>query len=162
MRRARANTTVQTNDLLGFELGGVRYAISIDLVREITRPLDLIPVPQGPSEVMGLADYRDHVLAVLDLRRSLGFEPATDHRSHKWIVASHEGQLMALVVDGVTDVFSSDGQSPRSVPESNQQRGVAHAYKNRDELVFVLDLARLAEPLSMVDVSEVLKESARP
>ncbi len=162
MRRARAHTTVQMNDLLGFELGGVRYAIDINSVREITRPLQLIPVPQGPSEVMGLADYRDQVLAVLDVRRSLGFEPATDARSSKWIVASHKGQLMALVVDGVTEVFSSDGQSPRPVPESNKQRGVAHAYKNQAELVFVVDLAKLAEPLSMVDVSEVLKGSARP
>ncbi len=155
MKRARAHTTVALNDLLGFELAGIRYAIGIASVREITRPLTLIPIPQGPPEVLGLADYRDEVLAVVDLRKSLGFEARRSTDPCKWVVANAGDQFFALVVDTVTDVFSSAGQSPRPVPNNQREQGITHAYKDQADLVFVMDLTRLSKRLRMVDVGRL-------
>lgn len=130
----------------------MRYAVAIPSVREITRPLQLIEVAKAPTGLAGLADYRDQVLAVVDLREHFGFEGKPAAKRAKWIVAKWEDRLVAFIVDSVSDVFSSEGQSPRQVPPSQVERGIAHAYKQADELVFVIDLARFCEPLKVLRV----------
>ena len=72
---ARRRTSRDKN-LVGFTIAEVHYALDIDRVREILRPLPLVPLPHAPPAVLGVADYRGEVVPVLDLRRRFGLPPS--------------------------------------------------------------------------------------
>lgn len=50
----------------------IAYGLSITQVPEILRPLSLIPVPGAPGFVLGLANWRDRPVPIVDLDARLG------------------------------------------------------------------------------------------
>lgn len=134
-------------NLVGFVVGGVRYAVEIARVREIINPGAVVPLPQAPPVVLGVADHRGEVLPVIDLRRRFGLEPAAPTRRTKWIIVSIGARAAGLVVDAVTEVFGGAAEQAREVPElgvGDAARGITSVYAHGGTLVFVLDVDRVA------------------
>lgn len=141
-RRTRQDPS---KNLVGFVVGAVRYAVPIARVREIVNPLSVVALPGSAPEVLGVADYREEVVAVIDLRRRFGLPDAPDTRRTKWIVLAATERLVALVVDAVTDVFRGDEDALRAPPAVGRAAQDVAGVATRDgELVFVVDPDRLA------------------
>jgi purine-binding chemotaxis protein CheW len=104
---------------------------------------------------MGVADYRGQVVPVVDLRARFGLPSAEITRRTKWIVVEVADRVVALVVDGVTEVFGTGGADIRPAPSlggGDDERGIAGVASQAGALVFVLDTARLrdiTEPLGV-------------
>jgi len=131
--------------LVGFVVGKVRYAVSIGAVREIINPTEVTQLPHLPDAVAGVADHRGEVIPVLDLRRRFGLPPASDHSRTKWILVDVDGKTVGLVVDQVTDVFGTAGDSLRPAPAlgaGDDTRGLEGVITHDGALTFVLDLDR--------------------
>jgi purine-binding chemotaxis protein CheW len=151
-RRARQDPS---KNLVGFVVGEVRYAVAIAAVREIVNPLALVDLPGAARDVMGVADYREEVVPVIDMRKRFGLEEKPMTRRTKWIVldpiSERDGdaaRLVAIVVDAVTEVFRSDDTALRPAPAIGagvSVRGIAGVTTYGGELVFVLDVGRIAE-----------------
>lgn len=155
-RRVRQDPS---KNLVGFIVGEVRYAVPIGAVREIVNPLPLVELPGSAPDVIGVADYRDEVVPVVDLRRRFSLVPQPLTRRTKWIVLDSTqagaqmsltggaGRLVAIVVDGVTEVFRSDDTALRPAPATgvDGRRGIAGVATYGGELVFVLDVSRVAD-----------------
>lgn len=126
-------------------IGDVRYAVTIAAVREIVNPMTTVPLASAPSFVVGVADYRDEVISVIDLRVRFGAESPESRRT-KWVVV-HRGSLsFALVVDAVTEVFrSGDVRPPPALATGADVRSLEGVTTRGGDLVFVLDVARLAD-----------------
>jgi purine-binding chemotaxis protein CheW len=135
-----------SKNLVGFVVGDVEYAVAIGRVKEIANPLRLVALPHAPRSVVGVADYRGEVVAVVDLRARFGLPPAEVTRKTKWLVVDvgpvaaergdassypglarsrepgagaevvPEGRRVALVVDAVTEVFGTGGSELRPAP----------------------------------------------
>jgi purine-binding chemotaxis protein CheW len=134
-------------NLVGFVVGDVRYAVDIARVREIVNPGAVVPLPQAPPAIVGVAEHRGDVLPVLDLRRRFGLDPAPPTRRTKWIVVSLGARAAAIVVDAVTEVFGVSADQARRVPETGvgeAVRGISAVYAYGGNLVFVLDVDRVA------------------
>lgn len=145
MRRSRQRHDPLKN-LVGFLVGQVQYAVPIQVVREIINPLEAVPIPHGPKEVSGVADYRGNVVIVIDMRKRFGLSVTTLTRKTKWIVLQVNDRLMAIVVDGVTDVFGTGGQDLRPAPDlgaGTEVRGIVGVTNYDSHLIFVLDVSRL-------------------
>jgi purine-binding chemotaxis protein CheW len=136
-----------SKSLVGFLVGTVQYALPIATVREIAKPLPMVELPHAPFAVAGVAEYRGEVIPVVDLRARFGQPLAPVTRKTKWIVALVSTRTVALVVDAVTEVFGTAGAELRAAPvlgAGDGARGIA-GVTNREGLVFVLDVSRLAE-----------------
>jgi purine-binding chemotaxis protein CheW len=150
-----------TKNLVGFLVGDVAYAVRIETVREIVNPLEVIELPRAPRAVRGVASFRGDVVPVIDLRVRFGLEPATGRLKTKWVIIdvtprartpAHEpapvrsaGRFVALVVDAVTEVFGTGGDSMRPAPAlgaGDDVRGIegVATYAGAGGLVFVLDV----------------------
>lgn len=154
----RRRVTDREKNLVGFTLEDVRYAVEIRRVREIVRPLPLIPLPHAPPAILGVADHRGEVIPVLDVRRRLGLAPADRTRRTKWLLVSLASRGVALVVDAVTDVFAASEQDRREVPSTgigDAARGIAAVFGYRGSLVFVLDVDRIAAAAELMDLPEL-------
>lgn len=137
-----------SKNLVGFVVGDVEYAVNIARVKEITNPLGIVPLPHPPHAVTGVADFRGEVIPVVDLRERFGLPQAPVTRRTKWIVVDVSSRLIALVVDGVSEVFGTGGAELRPAPSlggGDDLRGIAGVTSHGEGLVFVLDTGRLRE-----------------
>lgn len=159
MSRSRTYGLSLERDLIRVEVDRVMYAIEISRIREIVNPLAIIELPRERDFVLGVAEYRDEVVAVVDLRSLFGLAPSDEDRRTKWIILESGQGLVAVVVDGVRDVFASSGNQRRQVPVLDQhqvERGIQSAFQHDDGLVFLLDAERIAEPAFDVRQDEIV------
>lgn len=132
-------------NLVGCRVGDVSYALPIQVVREIVNPLPIIELPGAPAGVCGVADFREIVVPVVDLRVRFGV-PATVTRRTKWIMVDQRSRVIALVVDSVVGVFKSGDlrEAPR-LGAGDDLRGIEGVTTHEGSLVFVVDATRLEE-----------------
>lgn len=158
MSAGKAYSAAISKDLIRVEVGAVTYALPVSRIREIVNPLPIIELPRERNFVRGVADYREEVVVVVDLRTLFGLEPQVPSRRTKWIIVESGQRLVGVVVDSVIDVFSSLGRGERDVPvldDRHAQRGIRAAYKHEGGLVFLLDVDRLAEPAMALEHAEL-------
>lgn len=149
MSGGRAHRAALAKDLIRVEVDTVMYALEVGRIREIVNPLPVIELPRERPFVLGVSDYREQVVVVVDLRRLFGLSQQEPSRRTKWIILETAGKLVGVVVDAVLDVFSSAENQQRDVPRLDERyrgRGITSAYRHRDQLVFLLDADRLVEP----------------
>jgi purine-binding chemotaxis protein CheW len=100
--------------LVIFRLGDERYAVPLDLVRELGRVPRLTIVPRLPSFVAGVANLRGHVLGVVDLRVLLT-SSAAGEGSRRMLVLQHDDITMGVIVDAVDGVVDLEGEMDPAV-----------------------------------------------
>ena len=157
-RRGRRRGSDRDKNLVGFVLAGVRYAVEIPKVREIIRPLALVPIPHPPFAVIGVADHRNEVIPVLDLRVRFGLPPSEDASRGKWLVVTVGTRSVGLAVDAVTEVFAAGDEDLRVAPAlagGDEARGISHVYGVKGALVFVVDVEQLASQAALVEMSRL-------
>jgi len=96
------------------------FGLSISQVPEILEPLPTVPVPAAPAFVLGLVNWRDRPVPVIDLTSRLGLAPEANRSANgrtRLIIARDKGhglpvQSPALSpVEGVVEASSSKGGS---------------------------------------------------
>lgn len=165
MRPSLGRSEGSQKSLVAFIVGQVRYAIDIAFVREIVTPLPLTQLPHTPDGFAGVADHRNQVVPIVDLRKRFGLP---DHlgpaRKVKWILVDVMGKTLGLVVDdvlGVLRVGTSDFRAPPDLGSGEDRRAIASVTTQDKRLVFVLDLSRL-ESVARLDVAALLSGAAQP
>ena len=85
-------------------IGGRRGAIPGAQVQSVVEIDQVVPVPQAPPHVAGLAALRSRALTVIDTRAAIGLDPAGFDTEGRAAVVEVDGHAYALLVDGVDDV----------------------------------------------------------
>jgi purine-binding chemotaxis protein CheW len=147
-------------NLVGFIVGDVHYAVDIAKVREIVNPLPLTVLPHTPAEVAGVADHRDDVVPVIDLRVRFNLERRDVQRGTKWLLIALGDRVVGLVVDAVTEVFGARSDEIRPTPEvggKSDVRGISGVARHEGKLTFVLDTTRFLEIVEALSASGALE-----
>jgi purine-binding chemotaxis protein CheW len=149
-----------SKNLVECVLGEVRYAVGIGAVREIVNPLPAVELPSAPSWVIGVADYRDEVVPVIDLRVRFGLAKSIATPRTKWIVVRRGEISFALVVDAVTEVFRSGEVKPApALQEGADVRALEGVTSHDGDMVFILDIGKLADLVDTKLVEQVEQEA---
>lgn len=144
--QARPARVTQAGDVLVFIVGGVRCALPLADVREVTRAVAITALPTAPPIVEGVIEVRGRVVPVLDLRGRLGLPPTPVRPDQKLIIADAGERRAAIrvdAVDWVTHLDEDDIAAPEGVV-----RGIgflAGVGRLADGLVLVHDLATFLE-----------------
>ncbi|MFO7540358.1 MAG: chemotaxis protein CheW [Chloroflexota bacterium] len=87
-----------------FELANQTYGLPVAPLVQIIEMVTIRPLPQTPSFVKGVINFKGQIIAVLDLRLRLGL-PEKPYGLHTPIILLHfDDQLLGLVVDTVHKV----------------------------------------------------------
>lgn len=141
--RTASSSNAVGGRLLVFGLDGQRYALALAVVERIVRAVELTPLPNAPSTVLGVIDLGGTVLPVLSLRRRLGLPAREICPEDHLVVARTTGRLVALVVDEAHGVIEQPETA--SVPSAEiilgleDLKGVA---RRDDGLIVIYDLDR--------------------
>ena len=140
-----------SKNLVECVVGDVHYAVPIVAVREIVNPLTLVALPSAPAAVVGVADYRDEVVPVVDLRVRFGLPPVPVTRRTKWIILRRAGRSFAIIVDGVIEVFrSTDVRAAPLTGPGADIRAIEGVTSHEGVMVFLLDVARFGDLVAPV------------
>lgn len=97
------------NLLLIADVAGERVAFPAADVEAVVEIEAIVPVPQAPNHVAGLAALRSRVLTVIDCRACLQLGSSEAKPTHDAIVTQIDGHPYALLVESVEDVIEFEG-----------------------------------------------------
>ena len=97
-----------TVDVVEFVLGGERYALDIQLAREIVEMIPITPIPRAPPYISGVINLRGEITNIMNLNTLLGL-PNQEVRDNQKIIVlvpdAASGSNVGIIVDEVTSVL---------------------------------------------------------
>lgn len=151
-----------TIDIVEFELGGERYALDIQLAREIVEMIPITPIPRAPAYISGVINLRGEITNIMNLNTLLGLPDQEIRKNQKIIVLVPEatgGSNVGIIVDDVSSViqvtdadvdkvgegFGSDSTAfVKGIIKMKSEDGAADAKKN---LIIWIDMEKVIRDL---------------
>ncbi len=140
------------NMLIVFPVGEEEYAISIDDIKEVVPTPPIALIPQVPDFVMGVANVRGNVLAVIDLAKKFSTKITDDEIGKFVLVIKNEEIKIAVNVLNVPNtmiVKDSEVESPTNVI-SNSGIGSGHIkgiIKKDRRMIIWIDIHEVMESM---------------
>jgi purine-binding chemotaxis protein CheW len=154
-----------TVDVVEFELGGERYALDIQLVREIVEMMQITPIPRAPPYISGVINLRGEITNIMNLNTLLGLANQQIRDNQKIIVLVPEaagGSNVGIIVDDVSSVLQVPENDIDHIGEgfasefSSFVKGIikikAEETQNKDE--------KEKNLIIWIDMQKVLKDAA--
>ncbi len=119
--------TADRVDLIVFQLGSESLALETKHVVEIRDVSEITPVPCTPDFVLGITNVRGQIFSVLDIRKYFGAEDTEVTETAAFLLVSHKGLDMCLLVDRIEQknaVFRRDIKSATGSGASQSIAGV--------------------------------------
>lgn len=137
----------QQMQLLSFHLGENLYGINITMVQEIRVVGEIRTLPNTPDYVIGVLDFRNSMVPVLDLRKMFNYAHREIDNQTVLIVVNvqidDQHILIAIIVDSVSDVVDISPDQLKTSPALNdgvQTEYMKGMFKHEDKIVVVMDL----------------------
>jgi purine-binding chemotaxis protein CheW len=105
------------HELIAFRMGDQEFCVDVMSIREIRGWTAATPLPQSPDFVRGVINLRGTVLPIVDLAARLGFAPAEPTARHAIIVTQIADQVVGLLVEGVSDIFTVSEEKIQPTPD---------------------------------------------
>jgi purine-binding chemotaxis protein CheW len=97
-----------TVEVVEFVLGGERYALDIQLAREIVEMIQITPIPRAPSYISGVINLRGEITSIMNLNTLLDL-PHQEIRDNQQIIVlvpeAVSGSNVGVIVDDVIGVL---------------------------------------------------------
>lgn len=124
-----------------FVVDGQRLALPLSSVQRAVRAVEIAPLPQMPSEVLGAINVQGQVLPVISVRRWLARpERELEPQDHLLVVQTRTRRL-ALLVDEVHGVAECElRQTPAVGEQAGGLSAACEIIKLEEALVLVPDL----------------------
>ncbi len=81
---------IRTFDVVEFSLGGEKYALDINLAREIVEMMPITQIPCSPVYLKGIMNLRGEITNIIDIHTVLGLSRKESEKGNKIIVLSAE------------------------------------------------------------------------
>ena len=104
-------------ELIAFRMGAQEFCVDVMSIREIRGWTAATPLPASPSFMRGVINLRGTVLPIIDLAARLGFPSAEPTARHAIIVTQIGTQVVGLLVEGVSDIFSVADEKIQPTPD---------------------------------------------
>ena len=129
-------------------LGAGRYALGAAHVVEVVPVPGLTRVPAGPSWLLGVGNWRGHVLPVADLRPLLGIAATPLASSARVVVVRSDDIEVGIVADQVLGLIE--------VPDDHEKAPLTLATEASDLVVGLADDGSATGPVAVLDAQAVL------
>ncbi len=146
-----ATEAIQNSQLIVFRLGGEEYGLSIEQIKEVVPTPHITPVPLAPDYVLGVANIRGNVMAIINLEKKLDLK----HNNHKpdahppyCLVIDSKDLHIALTsfeVPNTLSVYESQiDRSPSVAEEENMNKNyITGVARLEDRMVILIDIFKI-------------------
>jgi purine-binding chemotaxis protein CheW len=143
-------------EILVFEIGGRRFGLPANEVRELLRAVTIVGLPLAPSFVEGIINLRGTVVPVLDIRARLRLPAKAPEPADYLLVVGMGERPVALRIDRALELKTIDAADVESAGGVRSgERDVAEVVKLPEGLMLMLNLRDLASPDELAAIPEV-------
>jgi purine-binding chemotaxis protein CheW len=129
-----------------FSIDNLYFGFLTAEVVELTKGLDITPVPLGPKAVSGFINLRGQIVSAIDMRIRLGLSPGVFNENTISIFFKYQGTLFGLLVDEVNDILELDQSTfenpPSNLPSAAQDL-IVGVHKLPQKLLLILEPNRI-------------------
>jgi purine-binding chemotaxis protein CheW len=150
MSKKIAHKIVRNKQYLTFMVGKDEYGIEILSVQEIHCWTEPRPMPDSPHWVVGIIDWREQVVPIIDLRIRFKYKPITYDKTTVVIILQstleQHTDVIGIVVDAVAEVYDISSKQLKNAPEIGSKvdteyiKGVT---KIKNSMIIVLNTIEL-------------------
>jgi purine-binding chemotaxis protein CheW len=131
------------HQLVVFLIQDQRYGLHLSSVDRIVRSVEITPLPEAPSIVLGVINHHGRIVPVINIRKRFNLPKREVGLNDQLIIAHTSKRCIALVVDSATEVVSylpdSIVAAEQILPGMEYIQGVA---KFPDGLILIHDLEK--------------------
>ena len=113
-------------ELISFYIADQFFCIDIMAVREIRGWTSATPLPHAPPTSRGVVNLRGAMLPIVDLGALLGLPATATTKQNVIIVVEAGGQVVGLLVDGVSDILTLTNEMLQPAPSIAAGAGIAN------------------------------------
>jgi len=129
-----------------FKLDTEEYAVDIMHVKEISEYMDCTKVPNSPSYIKGIINYRGSVVPVINLREKFDIPVANITPNSRIIIFVLNGKQVGLLVDDASQVLPIHDEDIEEAP--NIIMGLENKFidgigKVKNRMVIILNLENI-------------------
>lgn len=143
-------------------IAGDVYGVAIHQLNDVVNFKTIHKIPTAPDEVLGLVNLHGRIVTVLDISQVLSSKGESFDRNQKTnpdnnqdntkeltaMTVNHKGDMLALVVDKVSDVIAFPYSEVKKIP--TKSRSLLHLYctgfvEINDNLVLLIDVIKIIE-----------------
>lgn len=137
----------QEKHILVFNLLNEEFGADISYVREVLNIQEIHPLSQAPNFIEGVISLREHIFAVMDLKKKFGIKGVDNSPQKRIIICKVNKFIIGLIVDGVSDVIGLDEMGIQSaldvVPVQAGNSFVSGIAKIDDRIITILNMERI-------------------
>lgn len=145
-RQGLALKIEETKGFVTMRIDHQLIGVSVLLVQDVLREMEIAKVPLSPPEIAGLMNLRGRIVTVVDVRKRLGFGDFPADRRPMHAVVEYKNELFSLMVDSVGDVMNLPVKTIEKAPanlESRWREVAAGVNRLEKELLVILDIQAL-------------------
>lgn len=102
--------TENLQETLTFIVENQRFAIRLQAVNRVIRAVAVTKLTDSPGFIEGVIDYFGEIIAVINMRKRLGYRLQEIKSSDRFIIANTAHRKISLIVDQVENVMLPDSQ----------------------------------------------------
>ena len=148
------------NHIVAFSLDDQQYGLNLSCVERIVRAVSITPLPDAPSEILGVINVEGRIMPVLNTRKWLGLPERDIELQDVFIIVSANRHSVALVADEVKPVVEVPVNqmidSREVVNTSGSVEGIA---KSDDGLIMVLTAEKALHGEALGKLDSALSET---
>ena len=140
--------TTISNSYLTFKLHNELFAVNVEKVLEVLLEYRLVEVPDAPTYIAGMINFRGDIIPVINFRKKFNFPESSNKNIIivMDIVIDEASIKFGAIVDGVKDVFDVNKEEIKTIPEFgskyNPEYLTGMIHKN-DEFFMLLDIEKI-------------------
>lgn len=144
-------------EILTFKLDDRRFAIGLQTVDRVIRAVSITKLTDSPDFIEGVIDYYGEVIAVINLRKRLGYPLQELKISDRLVIAVLPTRKIALIVDDVENLIV-----PNEVDFTNSKNLIAgmkqiNVLRDDSGIIFIYDLDNLLNKTEEIQLEQFIR-----
>ena len=144
-------------DFLIFTVEEQRFAIPLSMIDRVIRAVALTPITDSPGFMEGVIDYFGEVIAVISIRKALGYDLHELSLNDRFIIVTTANRKIALIVDEVEEVLSPDSQDWFDSREINKGLKFLNILRNDQGIILIYDIESLLGTEEEIHLKKLLE-----
>lgn len=139
------------------------FGVSVDKVMEISEYKQPKPIPESPSYVLGVVEFREFVIPLIDTAQKFNLNPIHINPLTCMVILELENTdlakkfRVAILVDAVSDVFEADNEEIIKLTDDYSPEYIHASYKTNNGLVMILDADKVFSIKDVIALDKLIK-----
>ena len=136
--------SIESITVITFYINKFLFGIPAEKIVEITKNLEITPVPLSENYILGITNLRGRIITAIDLAKKINIP--TQKLPNLNIIVEYEDELVAFVVEKVGDVLQipvSKLETPPEKIEGINKEYIEKVYQLEDKILLLLDIEKL-------------------